>query len=214
MSELSNDNLNELLKNIKPSIITPKLSEISSAGNDKKVKMVANIIVQQMAEDYNSSDQYKVPKYIMHNGKTTAVRMLNIEPLLMGVWPTMSLCLLHLSYGEQTTLIEALYPKSTQLAAKQFAAVFTKTGEPSGEKIDVHESDEVVEKLDSANAGIAMILAMMQEDGYRHPHPDKINIQLDDMNDLVKEENQKKLFKYASKRAKDAYKARDKGQSL
>lgn len=138
------------------------------------------------------------------------LRHIDVAPLMMGIWPVMSLMLLHLSYGEQTMLIEAVYPKTTQFAAKAFGAVFTKeTARADNSPVELKTDPEIAQKLDSANAGIAMIIAILGDQGYRTPHADKVNDKLSDMNDLVDAASKELQFKDATKRAQNAAQFRD-----
>ncbi len=209
MQNVSEMDLGSILSGIKPSMVTPRLSELSNISNDKKLRAVANMIVEEMVKDYNKKDN-NVAKVIMHDGEATEVRYFDIQPLLSGVWPAMSLMLLNLSYGEQTVLIESLYPKSAQFTAKAFAATFTITGEQPTGTLSIKADSVLEKKVDSANAGIAMIIAMMGSQGYKTPHPDKVNTELTNMNRLVEAAEEELNFKHATKRAQDAAKSQDK----
>lgn len=212
MSEIKKLDLGTLLSSIKPSLVTPHLSDITAVNtNEKKIRVVSRLMVKSMVESFNDSPAANIPRIIMHDGKATEVRHFNVEPLITGVWPAMSLMLLQLSYGEQTTLIEALYPKTTQFTAKCFASAFTKAEGTAGSTtpLEVKTDNHVDKKLDSANAGIAMILAMLGEQGLRTPHPDKVSAKAKDINDLVTEASKSESFKNATKRAQDAMQSRD-----
>lgn len=215
MSDLTEFDLGAILSTIKPSMVSPYLADISGLSNDKKIRKVSELIVRQMVTDYNKSEQARIPKLIIHDGETTEVRFFDIEPLLTGIWPSMSLVLLHLSYGEQTVLIDALYPKPAQFTAKIFAATFTKASMPIGGSapITVKQDADMIGKVDSANAGIAMIISMMKTQGYREPHPDNVNQQLTNMNDLVDAASKEASYRDATKRAKSADKHKDGGMS-
>lgn len=212
MSDLNDIDLNALLAGMKPSVITPNLADISGEKNDKKIRLIGQFIMKDMVDRYNGDGKPKVPKVIMHEEEAIEVRYVNIEPLLTGVWPIMSLMLLHLSYGEQTTLIEALYPKTSQFAAKAFAAVFTPESAKvvgGGNSLEVKSDPEIKEKLDSANAGIAMILATLNARQGSTPHPDEIHKHLNDMNDLVAAAEEEKTFTKSTARAQNAYRYGD-----
>lgn len=210
MSDISNIDLSAIVASIKPSMVTPKLNEVVDVPNDKKIRVVSNLIIQQMVDDYNRSPNSQIPKIIMHDGEMIELRHIDAAPLMIGVWPIMSLMLLHLSYGEQTMLIEALYPKTSQFAAKAFGAVFTKEiATVDGNPVEIKTDPDIEKKLDSANAGVAMIIAMLNDQGYRSPHPDKINAKLTNMNDLVDTAAKELQFKNATKRAQDASQFRD-----
>ena len=210
MSDISNIDLSAIVASIKPSMVTPKLNEVVDVPNDKKIRVVSNLIIQQMVDDYNRSPNSQIPKIIMHDGEMIELRHIDAAPLMIGVWPIMSLMLLHLSYGGQTMLIEALYPKTSQFAAKAFGAVFTKEiATVDGNPVEIKTDPDIEKKLDSANAGVAMIIAMLNDQGYRSPHPDKINAKLTNMNDLVDTAAKELQFKNATKRAQDASQFRD-----
>lgn len=212
MSEIEKLDLGTLLSSIKPSLVTPHLSDITALNtNEKKLRIVSRLIVKSMVESFNDSPAANIPRIILHDGKATEVRHFNVEPLITGVWPAMSLMLLQLSYGEQTTLIEALYPKTTQFTAKCFASAFTKDEGTAGSTthLELKTDSNIEKKLDSANAGIAMILAMLGEQGIRTPHPDKVSAKAKDINDLVMEAAKSASFRRATKRAQDAMQSRD-----
>ncbi len=210
MSDLSSIDLGAIVASIKPSMVTPHLNEVMDVPNDKKIRVVSKLIIKQMVDDYNKSDASHTPKIIMHDGEMVELRHIDVAPLMTGVWPIMSLMLLQLSYGEQTMLIEAIYPKTTQFAAKAFGAVFTKEiTTVDSSPVELKTDPEIEKKLDSANAGIAMIIAILGDQGYRSPHPDKVNAKLSDMNDLVDAAAKELQFKDATKRAQNAAKFRD-----
>ena len=123
--------LDALLEGATPSVLTPNLTEIASLSNEKKPKRVAQLLVKHLHQQLGTPPA----KEILHDGAIHQIRYFDIEPMMKGVWCEMSLMLLHLSYGEQCTLIEALYPKDVQLAAKVFASHFTKS--LSVEKVDI-----------------------------------------------------------------------------
>lgn len=209
MSQIEKVDLKALLAGIKPSLVTPHLAEISQAKtNEKKLRLVSHLMVKQLTEAFNRSAKADIPRVIMHEGKATQVRRFNVEPLLSGVWPAMSLMLLQLSYGEQMTLIEALYPKATQFTAKCFAAAFTKLDDAQT-SIEVKTDNQVQTKLDSANAGVAMIIAMLRDEGYKMPHPDHIKARGRDIQALVAAAEKEDSFKNATKRAQEAAQSRD-----
>ena len=212
MTDLNDIDLNALLAGMKPSVITPNLADIAGEKNDKKIRLISHFIMKDMVDRYNGDGKPKVPKVILHDEEAIEVRYVNVEPLLTGIWPIMSLMLLHLSYGEQTTLIEALYPKTTQFAAKAFAAVFTPDSAKvvgGSDTLEVKSDPEIKEKLDSANAGIAMILAALHSRQGSTPHPDEIHKHLNDMSDLVAAAEDEGKFKQATKRAQDSYRYGD-----
>ena len=213
MSELTNIDFDAILATIKPSVVTPKLKEISNLSNDKKLKRIAQLIIENKVTEYNNSDKVTT-RIVEHDGAMTEVRHLNVDALMTGVWPAMSLILLSLSYGEQISIIDAYYPKATQFAAKSFASTFSDTAgtlpqgaiQPQSVQID----PEVSKKLDSSNAGIAMIIAMLGSQGYRTPHPDNVKTQQQNMDELVADAEKELQFHNATDRAKRASKYRDK----
>lgn len=210
--ELSGIDFGAIVASIKPSLVTPELGEMSNLSNDKKLRFVAQTIITKMAKNYNATESAKVPRMIVHNGETVEVRHIDIEPLLTGVWPAMSLMLLQLSYGEQMTLIEAIYPAGTQFSAKSFAAAFThETANTGTAQIELKTDKDIENKLDSANAGIALILAMMSDQGYKQPHPDKIAKEQLNMDQLVQEAYKEAQYRNATRRAKEADLFQDRG---
>lgn len=212
MSDLSSFNFNEIISGIKPSIVVPKLNEITGLTTEKKLRYISNLMVREMVHRYNDDKEHVVPRVILHEGEATEIRFFDVEPLISGVWPAISLMLLQLAYGEQTMLIEALYPKPLQFTAKAFAATFTEPshGNVTGSHpLEIKTDKEISKKLDSANAGIAMILAMLSDQGYKQTHPDKVSVQLSNMENLVDEENEKANYSNATNRAKSAMKFQD-----
>lgn len=148
-------NLDELLGDIVPNLVTPRLDDITALPNNKKPKLIAELIITGLADALTDP----VNKEIIHEGDVHLIRFVNVEPLLHGSWAMISLMLLSLSYGEQSTIIEAIYPKRLQLPAKAFAVVFTPDLKQTS--VTVKQDEEIVKKIDSANAGIAMILALL-----------------------------------------------------
>lgn len=195
--------LDAIVQNIKPNILTPSLPEVVSVSNEKKPKLIAGIIVKQMHKNLANP----VTKDILHKGKIHKVKYFDIEPLLTGVWPVVSLMILQLSYGEQVTIIESLYPDKIQLTAKAFAINFTP--DVTTTNIQIENDSELTDKLDSANAGIATIISMLSTQGYRQPHPDRVRQSLTGMHDLVTVSRDSKQFADASRRASEAAKHKD-----
>lgn len=212
MSDTFNDgsiNLDELIGDIKPNMVTPQLDKVTSAQNNRKAKVLSEILITAMVDGMSDP----VHKEIIHNGQIHAVKYVNIEPLLNGPWATLSLLLLNLSYGEQSTIIEAVYPERLQYNAKAFAVIFTP--ELKSTTITIHQDAEVLDRLDETNAGIAMILARLGTGGPSGgkgqyiPHVDNINKEREGMSDLVN--TMKARDKYRNDH--DTAKAIDKGQS-
>ena len=104
----------------------------------------------------------------------------------------MSLILLNLSYAEQCDIIDALYPEQVKLTAKAFAINFTKdTGNAT---IVPVQDEDVSERLDATNVGIAMILAVLSGMGGRlNVHPDFIARFSDNMNTVAREAREREL---------------------
>lgn len=196
--------LDAIVQNIKPNILTPSLPDIVSVSNEKKPKLIAGIIVRQLHKNLTNP----VTKDILHKGKIHKIKYFDIEPLITGVWPVVSLMILQLSYGEQVTIIESLYPEKIQLTAKAFAINFTP--DVSTTNIQIENNTEITDKLDSANAGIATIISMLGGQGYRPPHPDRVKQSLTNMHDLVTISRDSQQFADATKRAFDAAKHKDK----
>lgn len=195
--------LDAIVQNIKPNILTPSLPDVVSVSNEKKPKLIAGIIVKQMHKNLANP----VTKDILHKGKIHKVKYFDIEPLLTGVWPVVSLMILQLSYGEQVTIIESLYPEKIQLTAKAFAINFTP--DVATTNIQIENDTELTDKLDSANAGIATIISMLSTQGYHQPHPDRVQQSLKGMHDLVSVSRDSQHFAEASRRANEAAKYRD-----
>lgn len=198
-----NFDINALIENIKPNIVTPQLSEIVAVWNDKKPRVIAEIIIKNM----HKSLKNPVVKTIIHQGDIHQIKYFSIEPLLHGPWAIISLLLLSLSYGEQATLIEAIYPEKLQLTAKAFAVSFTHDTSDLP-KIEV-KNEEVESKMDAANAGIAMIIAMLSSQGMSVNHPDKIKQTMAELDQIVTTARESENFKNATKRAQDASKYND-----
>lgn len=197
-------NLDEFLGDIVPNLVTPKLDEITELPNAKKPKKMAEVIIAGLADSITDP----VNKEIIHNGDIHNIRFINIEPLLNGSWAMISLMILSLSYGEQSTIIEALYPERMQLSAKSFAAVFT--SELKQTAVTVKQDEEIVGKIDSANAGIAMILSMLQQSGNGRPaHADEIKKNHESMNTFVNTMNKRNKYKKDFQASQDAQKHQD-----
>jgi hypothetical protein len=161
--------LGALLTQIKPNILTPHLAELSNTKNEKKPRTVAQLLVKHMHQTLEKP----VAKQIAHKGEIHTIRYFDIEPLMKGVWSEMSLILLNLSYAEQCDIIDALYPEDVKLTAKAFSINFTRDTVQHRE-IEIRDND-VSDKLDATNVGIAMILATLTTmGGSLAVHPDLI----------------------------------------
>lgn len=205
---MTND-IDSILNGIKPSIVTPHLADISNLSSEQKLRKIATLIVKNMVSEFNKSDKAKIPRAITHEGQVIEVRYLDIDSLYLGVWPAVSLMMLQLSIGEQNIIIESLYPKNTQLAAKKFAITFTNHLK-TGSNVEIKTDKDITDKLDNANAGIAMLLAQMAEGGYPKPHPDKIKKQQLLINELVNDTRRARAHKNALNKAKEHAKWQDK----
>ena len=148
-----------------------------------------------------------VTKDVVHNGVIHKIKYFDIEPLMSNIWPSISLMILQLSYGEQCTIIEAIYPEKIQLTAKAFAINFTP--DVATTNIKIENDSEITDKLDSVNAGIATIMAMLRKQGTGVAHPDHVKREMAYMKDLVTAERDSRLFAEQTKRAQDAAKYRD-----
>lgn len=171
-------NLEELLGDMTPSLVTPHLASITAANSRTRPKLIAELIIQGMAKSLKNP----VKKEIIHDGEIHTIHYVNVEPLCTGSWAMLSLMLLHLSYGEQSTIIEALYPKNLQLCAKAFAAVFT--AELKSNTVILKQDEELLNGIEQANAGIAIIMSLLKHVG-TIPHADEINKNKQAMQKLV-----------------------------
>ena len=138
-------------------------------------------------------------KEIAHKGEIHRISYFDITPMKKGVWCEMSLLLLSCSYQEQCQVIEALYPEDLQLIAKAFAATFTVDG---AKPIQVKEDEQLHHKLDEANVGIAMLIAMF---GNSIAHPDVVNHYLKEMDDIANASKEATKFKHQSRRNEQRY---------
>lgn len=152
--------LNELVKDLKPNMVTPHMEEVLRANPAARGNIMARYIIRGLAKQKGKID----PIDIIHGDSVQTVRFLDVEPLCEGPWALYSLMLLSVSYGEQSVIIEALYPEKKQLAAKTFAALFSHDS-PNAPK---QQDNDVLTALESANAGIAMILAKLNNNGTLH----------------------------------------------
>lgn len=196
--------LNDLLDQLTPSLLTPHLGEISQLANDKKPKRVAQLLVRAMHGQLGKP----VMKEILHNGSIHQMRYFDIEPMMKGSWCELSLMLLQLSYGEQCVIIEALYPKDIQLTAKTFASHFTKVDNSA--PITIEQDAKSTHLLESANAGISLILATLIEMGYHIAHPDVASRHLYTMESMAKDYKQRQKVRDMNARKDSAMSAKDK----
>lgn len=198
-------NLDVLLGDIVPNLVTPQLDKVTAIPNNKKPKLIAEMIITGLADTITDP----VNKEIVHDGDIHHIRFVNVEPLLHGSWAIISLMLLSLSYGEQSTIIEAIYPKRLQLNAKAFAVVFS--SDLKQRSVTVKQDEEIVKKVDSANAGIAMILALMERTSSNGsiPHADEISKNQRSMTGLVDTLNERNKYKNQFESSQEANKHRD-----
>lgn len=201
MSEILN--LNHILQNIRPNLVTPKLSNIQELSNTKKTKALARLIVEGLHKSIENPETME----LIHENKIHKIRYFDISPLLVGIWPEVSLMLLNLSYGEQITLIETLYPKNIQLTAKAFATQFSKLDKT--EQIQIQDDPKVLQKLDTANAGIAMILAKLGSADLKSNHPDTAHQELRKMNQLASDAATKAQYQQSFERSQQSVKHQD-----
>lgn len=196
--------LQELLANVKPNIVTPRLKELTDVKNDKKPKTLAQLLLKH----YHDSLDNPVAKQIYHKGEVHTIRYFDIEPLMTGVWAEMSLILLNLSFAEQCDVIDALYPENAKLAAKAFAINFTK--DAGSETVIPVQDEDVSDQLRSVNVGIAMILATLTTiGGQLNAHPDLIARFHQMMETVAKEAKERDQYQANLKRSEDAAHFRD-----
>lgn len=195
-------NLEELLGDVTPCMVTPSLGKIMEANSKSRPKMVAHLIIRGMAGGLKDP----VQKEIIHNGEIHAVRYVDVEPLCVGPWAMLSLMLLNLSYGEQSTIIESLYPSHLQLCAKAFAAIFTP--ELKSAPVILKQDQALLDGIESANAGIAMLLSMLK-DVSTIPHTDEINKNKQAMQKLVEAARERDRYRKGFENSQSAAKYQD-----
>lgn len=195
-------NLEDLLGDVTPSLVTPHLSEISALHSKARPKKIAEYIIRGMANSLKNP----VKKELLHEGEIHTIHYVNVEPLCTGSWAMLSLMLLQLSYGEQSTIIDAFYPPNLQLCAKAFAIVFTP--ELKSNTIIVKQDEQLMEGIESANAGIAMILSLLKHVG-TIPHADEINKNRQAMQKLVHTNQTREKYRREYGRSQDAAKQQD-----
>lgn len=200
--EEENINLEDLLGDVTPSLVTPHLSEISALHSKARPKKIAEYIIRGMANSLKNP----VKKELLHEGEIHTIHYVNVEPLCTGSWAMLSLMLLQLSYGEQSTIIDAFYPPNLQLCAKAFAIVFTP--ELKSNTIIVKQDKQLMDGIESANAGIAMILSLLKHVG-TIPHADEINKNRQVMQKLVQTNQTREKYRREYGRSQDAAKQQD-----
>ena len=195
-------NLTEFLEGVKPNILTPKLTEIVQVSNAKKPKVIADIIMKGIHKSLGDT----VTKDILHDGVIHKVRYFDIEPLMRGPWSQISLMILQLSYGEQCSIIESIYPKELQLSAKALAINFTSNTERT---VYVENDKEIVEKLNTANLGIATLMTMLTSIGGVASHVDTVKNNLNLLQQMQKDNSELQRYKTNLTKAEQANKHND-----
>ena len=190
--------LSELVKGLKPNIITPHMEEIIKANPAARGNIMARHILKGLVKQKGKID----PIDIIHDGAVETVRFLDVTPLCEGPWAAYSLMLLNASYGEQSMIIEALYPKSKQLIAKAFAVLFSHDAPNAPKK----EDKDVLEAIENANAGIAMILAKLSGNPL---HADAVGKERQAMKDLARSAAERDRFRKGYEKSQQAAKKGD-----
>lgn len=195
--------LEDILKDVTPSIVTPNLNKFMDIKNEKKPRTLADIIVDHKMKSLTNP----TTKEISHDGKIYKIKFFDITPLKRGVWCEMSIMLLNLSYNEQCQVIDALYPDDLKLTAKAFAINFTNQDR---DPVQVVEDKDIHDKLDGTNVGIAMILAMLASGGMaRAAHPDIIKHYLNDIREIASTHKEAENFKRMSNNSDARFSFRD-----
>ena len=195
--------LEDILKDVTPSIVTPNLNKFMDIKNEKKPRTLADIIVDHKMKSLTNP----TTKEISHDGKIYKIKFFDITPLKRGVWCEMSIMLLNLSYNEQCQVIDALYPDDLKLTAKAFAINFTNQDK---DPVQIVEDKDIHDKLDGTNVGIAMILAMLASGGMaRAAHPDIIKHYLNDIREIASAHKDAENFKRMSNNSDARFSFRD-----
>lgn len=195
--------LEDILKDVTPSVVTPNLNKFMDIKNDKKPRTLADIIVDHKMKTLTNP----TTKEISHDGKIYKIKFFDITPLKRGVWCEMSIMLLNLSYNEQCQVIDALYPDDLKLIAKAFAISFTNQEK---DPVQIVEDKDIHDKLDGTNVGIAMILAMLASGGMaRAAHPDIIKHYLNDIREIASAHKEAENFKRMSNNSDARFSFRD-----
>ena len=195
--------LEDILKDVTPSIVTPNLNKFMDIKNEKKPRTLADLIVDHKMKSLTNP----TTKEISHDGKIYKIKFFDITPLKRGVWCEMSIMLLNLSYNEQCQVIDALYPDDLKLTAKAFAINFTNQEK---DPVQIVEDKDIHDKLDGTNVGIAMILAMLASGGMvRAAHPDIIKHYLNDIREIASAHKEAENFKRMSNNSDARFSFRD-----
>ena len=195
-------NLDEMLKDITPNLVTPHLNEIVGMSSKVRPKQISYILIRGLA----ASLKNPVKKDILHKGEIHTIYYVDVEPLCQGSWAMLSLMLLNLSFGEQCTLIDALYPEQIQLSAKAFAAYFTH--DVKGNMVIIKQDEELLKGVESANAGIAMIISLLKN-VTAIPHTDEIFKNKEAMDKLVEAARERDKYKKSFDKSQEAVKSQD-----
>ncbi len=193
--------LSELVKEIRPNMITPHMEEVIKANPAARGNVIAGYILRGMIKEKGKIE----PIDIIHEGTVQTVRFLDPEPLCKGPWAMYSLMLLNVSYGEQSVIIEALYPEKKQLMAKAFAALFSR----DMPNVPKRQDDGLLEAIENTNAGIAMVLAKL--DGKKETlHADEIGRQKNAMKQLADSMRERDKFHKGYTKSQQHFKKGDK----
>lgn len=192
--------LNELVKDLKPNVITPHMDEVLKANPAARGNVIARHILRGMVKQRGKID----PIDIIHGGEIQTIRFIDVDALCEGPWAMYSLMLLNVSYGEQSVIIEALYPEKKQLAAKTFAALFSHDS-PNAPKM---QDNDMLIAIENANAGIAMILARMGTNG-GSLHADEVARQRNAMQQLAASAAERDKYHKGFTKSQQAFKKGD-----
>ena len=203
MSEFNGLDLNALVEHLQPNVITPQIGTVVEASANQKPRVIAQMIIKSKMDSLTNPPT----KDIVHNGKIHKIKFFDADALNSGNWAMVSLMLLHLSYGEQVMIIDTIYPEKLRLTAKAFAANFT-VGSTSP-TITIENDTELVDKLDSTNAGIAMIIAMLKSIGGQVTHADKILFEKSNMEAFARDAKEQAQYMQSYNRAQSAAKYQD-----
>lgn len=192
--------LNELVKDLKPNVITPHMDEVLKANPAARGNVIARHILRGMVKQRGKID----PIDIIHGGEIQTIRFIDVDALCEGPWAMYSLMLLNVSYGEQSVIIEALYPEKKQLAAKTFAVLFSHDS-PNAPKM---QDNDMLIAIENANAGIAMILARMGTNG-GSLHADEVARQRNAMQQLAASAAERDKYHKGFTKSQQAFKKGD-----
>lgn len=195
-------NLDDMLKDITPSLVTPHLDDVVQMSSKVRPKQISYLIIRGLV----ASMKNPIKKDILHKGEVHTIYYVDVEPLCQGSWAMLSLMLLNLSFGEQCTLIDALYPDNLQLSAKAFAAYFTP--EVKGTTVIIKQDEELLRGIESANAGIAMVISLLKN-VTAIPHTDEIFKNKEAMDKLVEAARERDKYQKSYQKSQEAAKFQD-----